>query len=88
MNRIIVILLVSVLGAGLVACAAHGDLWFGADLAAPASHGFGCGVPLMTAALEAGVVPLRSTGSLAAQPGLERSLRLPVPVFQPPECFA
>lgn len=88
MNRVIAILLVSVLRAGLVACAAHSDLRFGADLAAPASHGFGCGVPLMTTALVTGALSLRLTGSLAAQPGLERLLRLPVPVFQPPERFA
>jgi hypothetical protein len=85
MNRVIAILLVSVLGAGLVACATHGDLRFGADLAEPASHGFGCGVPLMTTALVTGVLSLRLTGSLATQPDLERRLRLPVPVFQPPE---
>lgn len=85
MNRVIVILLVSVLGAGLVGCAAHSDLRFGADLAAPASHGFGCGVPLTTTALVTGLLSLRLAGNLAAQPGPKRLLRLPVPVFQPPE---
>ncbi len=38
MNRVIVVLLVSVLGVGLVACGAHSDLWLGADLAAATSH--------------------------------------------------
>jgi len=85
MNRVIVVLLVSVLGVGLVVCAAHSELWLGADLAAATSHGFVCDVPLMTMALVTGVLSLRLTGSLATQPGLERRLRLPVPVFQPPE---
>jgi hypothetical protein len=85
MNRVIVILLVSVLGAGLVACAAHGDLWLGADPAASVSHGFGCSVPSMIVGLLATLSLLPLTGRLVAQPGPERLLRLPVSFFQPPE---
>ena len=85
MNRVIVVLLVSVLGAGLVACATHGDLWFGADSTAPVPHGFGCSVPLMIAGLLATLALLPLTGRLAAPPGPARLLRLPVSFFQPPE---
>lgn len=85
MKRGIVVLLVFVLVAGLAACAAHGDLWLGADSPAPTSHGLGCGVPLMTTALVAGLLSLLLTGSLTIPPGPERLLRLSLSVFQPPE---
>jgi hypothetical protein len=85
MKRSIVILLVFVLGAGLVACATHGHLWLGGDSPAPTSHDLGCGVPLMTTALVAGLLSLLLTGSLAIPRGPEHLLRLPVSLFQPPE---
>lgn len=87
MKRVIVILLVSVLAVGLAACAAHGDLWFGAD-SASVSHGLSCGVPLMTTALAAAVSLILTAGGLVPQSGPERPLRLPVSFFQPPEIFA
>jgi len=80
-----VILLVSVVAAGLIACAAHGDQWVGAHSTAPGSHGFGCSVPLMIAGLLATLSLLSSTGGLVPQLGPERLLRLPVSFFQPPE---
>lgn len=78
-------MLVSVLGAGLIACAAHGELWLGADSATPIAHGLGCGVPLMTAILVTSVSLVPLTEQLAAPPRPERPLRLPVSFFQPPE---
>lgn len=85
MNRLIVVLLVAVLGVGFAACAAHGDLWFGADSTVPTPHGFGCSVPVLMAGLAAALSLFPLTGRLAAQPDSERPLRLPVSFFQPPE---
>jgi predicted small lipoprotein YifL len=87
MKRVIVILLVSVLAVSLAACAAHGDLWFGAD-SAPVSHGPGCGVPLVTTVLATAVSLLLTAGMLVPRSGPRRPLRLPVSFFQPPEIFA
>lgn len=85
MNRIIVIVLVSVLGAGLVVCAAHGDLWLDGDSATPISHGLGCSVPLMIAGLLATLSLLPLTARLAPQPSPEFLSRPPASFFQPPE---
>ncbi len=85
MNRVIVVLLVAVLGAGLMVCAAHGDFWFGADSTAPVSPGFGCSAPLMIAGLLATLSLLPLTGRLAPQPSPELLSRPPASFFQPPE---
>jgi hypothetical protein len=85
MNRVIVILLVSVLWVGLAACAAHGNLWFGADSTTQISHGLGCGVPLMTLTVALALSLVLLTGRWWAQPRPQYLLRLPVSFFQPPE---
>lgn len=85
MKRALMIVLLCVLGAGLAACAVHNDRWLGDDSAAAASHGLGCGVPLMTGALAVALAFLPVTGSLVLPSGPLPPGRRPVSFFQPPE---
>jgi len=85
MKRALMILMLCVLAAGVAACAVHSDRWLGDDSTAAASHGSGCGVPLMTGALAVALAFLPVTGSLVLPSGPVRPRRRPVSVFQPPE---
>ena len=85
MKRTLMILLLCVLGSGLATCAVHSDRWLGDDSAAAASHGFGCGGPLMLEVLAVALAFLPLTRSLPVAGGPPRPQRRPVFFFQPPE---
>lgn len=85
MKRTVMILVLCAVGAGLVACAAHGDRWLGEDSSAATFHGAGCGLPLTTVALATALSFLPLTGSPAPPAAFHRLSRRPVSFFQPPE---
>lgn len=85
MKRALMILLLCVLAAGVTACVVHSDRWLGDDSTAAPSHGFGCGVPLVTGAFAAALAFLPLTESLALPGGPPRPRRRPFSFFQPPE---
>lgn len=88
MKRVMGLVLLCVLGAGLVACAAHSDGWLGEEPTTAMSHVLGCGLLLMTGSLAAALPFLPLIGSLAPPRGPRRPLRRPVYFFQPPEHLA
>ncbi len=85
MKRVVMIVLLCIVMAGLVACAAHGDRWPGEESTAGVSHMLSCGVPLLTIAVGAALPFLPLMDRLAPQPDPRRPLRRPVFFFQPPE---
>jgi hypothetical protein len=85
MKRTLMILLLCVLGAGLAACAVHGDRSLGAESAAATLDDFGCGGPLMVEAAAIALAFLPLTRGLALAGRLSGPQRRPAPFLQPPE---